>query len=293
MTVYTVLLVDTANADRAAICGLAAAVVDDGRVVHRFQRTVRCDGHFDRFNVLQHGITMERFQRAPPLRDVLPDLAATLQDTLVVTSDPFVQVGLSRAAQAAGFELPPLSWIDSRKIVRTAWRQTSGSWRGSLRSIAARLEFRMRWHDPLDRAMTLAAVVETALQAGGLRETHLSVGFENREEVVVFTGRIPVSGDSLRALAVRAGLKITDSVTTDTTILCVRGGDGSAAAARKTPEHLRAEALIADGGEIAIIGEADLLFHLRAEPAVLAATREVASSAQDDWDRSASLTLTS
>jgi DNA polymerase III subunit epsilon len=76
--------------------------------------------------------------------------------------------------------------------------------------------------------------------------------------VVVFTGKLDVSREAAAQLASGAGCEVADTINQRTTILVVGDQDLRAIKGQeKSSKHRKAEALIAKGCAIKIVGESD------------------------------------
>jgi DNA polymerase-3 subunit epsilon len=78
------------------------------------------------------------------------------------------------------------------------------------------------------------------------------------DEVIVFTGKLAISREAAAQLASTAGCDVADTVNQRTTILVVGDQDLRLTKGQeKSSKHRKAEALIAKGCAIKIVGESD------------------------------------
>lgn len=267
MAIFAVLSISSATVDHSSICAIAAVVIDDGHVIHRYSSIIDPETAFDPFQVGLHGICETQAKGAPRLTTALPDLLPILADTLVVTDGPFGMVGLLRAARAARIEFPSMNWADCRRLAREAWPDFLGADPPPMSSVAEWLGLEMQWRDPARRAAALGAVAENAFRRGARPAgTLLRDGIPMEPRALVLTGSFSASVERVEQLARRSGMSVTAKVTRETGLVCVGGSSIGEPVHHKSPEHRTAEALIGGGAAMSLISEADLIHYLGAEP---------------------------
>ncbi|HMO74092.1 MAG TPA: hypothetical protein PKD48_01980 [Sphingopyxis sp.] len=79
------------------------------------------------------------------------------------------------------------------------------------------------------------------------------------EETIVFTGELSISRSVAADMAAAAGANVDSGVTKRTTMLVVGERDIVPGWSAKSGKHVKAEALIAKGQSIRIVGEVDFL----------------------------------
>lgn len=75
---------ETANEQRASACAVAAVVVDDRKIVHRWSSLIDPETAFAPMNVYIHGITSEDVTGAPTFPDAIEPLMALIRDVDIV-----------------------------------------------------------------------------------------------------------------------------------------------------------------------------------------------------------------
>lgn len=101
-------------------------------------------------------------------------------------------------------------------------------------------------------------------------------------ETLAFTGQLGISRNEAVVLAEKAGAHIQSGVTTDTTILILGSQSASKLGAQsQSSKHRKAEALIASGQNIRIIGEAEFIALLGTFPSEKKAAPDVDRSSLD------------
>jgi DNA polymerase III subunit epsilon len=277
---FVALDVETANADLASICAVGLVHFRSGAVYRSLRILVDPQDHFDAGNIAIHGITPDRVQGKPTMREVIPAIAASLARSIIVHHTAFDRGAFQKAAQRADVPMLDVEWLDSARVARRAWAECADRGYG-LSALAMRFGISFDHHDPVDDArvaglIVLRAIADTgvSLQAwcerlDGPIEPGCAEWRPYRDgrqdgplagETVAFTGQLHISRSEAADLAAKAGCDVRGGVTKQTTLLVVGDQDvrllhGHA----KSTKQLKAEKLIAEGFPIRIIGETDFV----------------------------------
>ena len=273
--------VETANADRSTICQIGIVRVRDGQVCDRWASLVDPEDWFDAGNIAIHGISEEDVEGAPTLPTLDGELHARLGGSVVVSHTSFDRVAIERAMEKYRLSQPPITWLDSAKVVRRAWPDRYSHRGYGLASVANDLGIAFRHHDALEDATAAAEIVIRASKETGLdisdwlqrtakpitpkQSKRIQIGDPNPDghlsgETVVFTGSLSVTRQQATDLAIESGCKVRGSVTNRTTILVVGLQDKERLNGyTKSSKHRKAESLVSKGAGIQILSEAD--FH--------------------------------
>jgi DNA polymerase-3 subunit epsilon len=206
-------------------------------------------------------------------------IAAALSDVLVVHHSPFDKTALNRAAIKHGAGFLPCVWLDTLRVARRAWPSLADDGRGyGLARLAAEFSIEFQHHDAAEDARAAGLLMLRAMNDSGLdlvqwvRRVEAPIdgsepGRHAREgsgsgpllgEVVVFTGKLDISRETAAQLASAAGCQVADTVSQRSTILVVGDQDLRVTKGQeKSSKHRKAEALIAKGCAIKIVGESD------------------------------------
>lgn len=272
---YVAVDVETANADWASICQIGIAHFDETGVRETWASLVDPEDYFDGMNVSIHGITEEDVRGAPRFADVFPEVVSRLGGRVVVHHMPFDRVALSRAAMRYGLPDLGAQWLDSARVARRAWQEYAERGYG-LSNLSKSLGIPLDHHDALSDAVACGMILGRAVAASGIgveewlhHATQPIGGTIAREgdpsgplfgERVLFTGALTIPRREAASLAARAGCGVASSVSRHVTILVVGVQDlRRTLGGGKSSKHRKVEGLIADGYDIAIIGEDDFL----------------------------------
>jgi DNA polymerase-3 subunit epsilon len=277
---FVALDVETANPDLASICQIGIVSFSDGTIVDKWCVFINPSDYFDPWNVHIHGITAKQVKNAPDFRRIYPKLKSRIENKVVAIYTPFDRVAVSRAIEK--YALPPIDcqWLDVARVVRRAWEKFRRNGYG-LASVAAEFEISFEHHNALEDARAAGEILLRAIEHTGqdvgewlvraYRPISSSAGSARsmiaREgnpqgplagEVLVFTGTLSIPRRQAAELAANAGCSVANSVNRKTTILVVGDQDiRRLAGYDKSSKHRKAEALIAKGQNIRIIGEDD------------------------------------
>jgi len=276
---FVAIDVETANSDMSSICQVGIASFSDGELAEAWISLVDPGDEFDPINVSIHGIDEEAVQGAPTWPEILPQIAARLENKIVVSHMPFDRLALERACYRSDLRGIECTWLDSARVVRRAWPEFSRSGYG-LSNVARHFGIIYRAHDALEDArcaglLILRAAAETGLNLeqwlvrsvqpicspGHL--SHERIGNPDGDlfgEVLVFTGSLSISRREAADAAALVGCRVDDGVTKHTTMLVVGDQDlRKLAANERSSKHTKAELLISKGQHIRILGESEFM----------------------------------
>jgi DNA polymerase-3 subunit epsilon len=174
---FVAIDVETANPDLSSICQVGIASFRNGELVDAWVSLVNPETDFSPFNITIHGIDEDQVQHAPNWGEVFPQVAARLQDQIVVSHTAFDQRALAQACDRFNLAKCACTWLDSSRVVRTAWPQFSKAGFG-LPKMAAYLGIDYQAHDALEDARCAGLLVLRAVDLTGRTPeqwlTHLS-----------------------------------------------------------------------------------------------------------------------
>jgi len=280
---FVAIDVETANANLASICQIGIAKYADGMLVEEWKSYVDPEDYFDGFNVSIHGIDESIVKGAPTFSALINKLSSFLENTVVVCHTHFDRVAMHQAAERYDVHLPVITWLDSARVARRAWKEVA--WKGyGLRNVCNILGYEYKHHDALEDAkaaahILLAASNESGLDIDGwLRRVRqpidpTAIGSGSvvkrvkREgnpegalygEVLVFTGALEIPRREAADLAATIGCQVASGITQKTTMLVVGDQDiKKLAGHEKSSKHRKAEDLIKKGIPIRILKESD------------------------------------
>ena len=267
--------VETANADCATICQIGVVHFDRNGPKDRWTTLIDPEDYFDGMNVSVHGITEKDVSGAPRFPDVFPELVSRLEDQIVTHHMPFDRVALRRAASRYKLPMLRVQWLDSAAVARRAWKRFAEKGYG-LGNLAREFDLALDHHDALSDAEASGWVLQKAVETSGqspsewLEECKRPIGGSVARtaevdgplsgERVVFTGKLSMPRREAAALAADAGCDVASSVSHKVTLLVVGVQDLRRTKGKnKSSKHRKAEQLIQEGAEIAIVGEEDFL----------------------------------
>lgn len=282
---FSVIDVETANADCGSICQIGIAEFADGRLAGEWSTLVDPETEFSEVNISIHGITPSTVQGQPRFPDVAPLLRTKLEKRLTVCHTHFDRIALAQAFE--NHELEPISttWLDSARVARRTWPEVSRRGYG-LASLCKRIGYQSeKQHDALEDAKAAGFVLLAALRDSQLdleswkirasrpitpSSTGSSICRDGNPdgdlygEVIVFTGTLDLPRREAAYLASAAGCRVEQAVTKETTILVVGDQDISVLGGfDKSSKHRKAERLAAEGGRIRILCERDFRLLIR------------------------------
>jgi DNA polymerase III subunit epsilon len=277
MDSFTVIDVETANADLESICQVGIVRFENGNLSAQWASLVNPDDYFDPFNVAIHGIDEGMVVGAPTFDEVYRKLSPMLSDQVVVSHTHFDRVAIDRVCEHYGLTPVTCTWLDSARIVRRAWPDRYAESGYGLGNVAADLGIEYRAHDALEDARAAGLIVLRAIEATGLsvadwltrvrapiRPAPAGADYDPDPEgplygeVVCFSGALTIPRRDASAVAAAAGCVIGDGVTRHTTLLVVGDQDVRKLAGHTlSSKHRKAEQLIAKGQPIRILTEKD------------------------------------
>lgn len=283
---FIALDVETANADIASICAIGMVHFRDGAIVRNLSTLINPQDHFDPVNVGIHGITPEAVASAPTIKAIYPQLSAALCPSIVVHHTHFDRTAFHKVS--IKHRLPDLTcrWLDSSSIARRAWPDCAQRGYG-LADLGKKLNIVFKHHDATEDARAAGEVVLRAIATTGISldqwlslvaqpiktktedyEPHVARSGNPdgplNGEVIAFTGKLSIERDRAARLAAMAGCKVADNVSKKTSILVVGDQDIRVLIGHdKSTKQRKAEALIADGAQLRIMGESDFQLLLK------------------------------
>ncbi len=284
---FTVVDVETANADLASICQVGVAQFLDGSLARSWGSLVDPEDFFDGYNSAVHGIREADVAGAPTFPQVLPELLNFLDGQVAVSHTPFDQLALDRACARYALQGPAPRWLDSARVVRRTWLDRARSGYG-LNDIATALGISYRPHDAVEDARAAGEVLLRAFNESGIGLDDWieraqrpigagSTGGITRQgndegplvgEVVVFTGALAIPRREAADAAAHAGCAVAASVNKRTTLLVVGDQDiRRLSGHEKSAKHRKAEDLKAKGQRIRILRESDFAMLVAVERA--------------------------
>ncbi|PNG47546.1 MULTISPECIES: exonuclease domain-containing protein [unclassified Variovorax] len=277
---FTVIDVETANADMGSICQIGIARFAHGELAEAWSSLVDPEEHFDPINVSIHGLTHEHVAGHPNFAAVAGELRRRLENTVCVCHTHFDRVALSRAHEKYTQPSFSISWLDSARVVRRTWPEFSRSGYG-LANVCAKLGYSFAHHDALEDAKAAGFVLVAAMReskldlAGWMHRVRLPInpGMSSsgapvaREgnpegplhgEVLAFTGALSVPRAQAADVAARIGCEVAPGVTKRTTLLVVGDQDAyKLAGHEKSSKHRKAEEMVQHGHRLRIVRESD------------------------------------
>ena len=92
MLTFTVIDVETANADRASICQIGIIHVREGNIEDQWETLVNPEDWFDPWNVSFHGIDEHMVRNSPTLPDLRGELRSRLRSSVLVSHGSFDRI---------------------------------------------------------------------------------------------------------------------------------------------------------------------------------------------------------
>lgn len=280
VTDFVALDVETANADFSSICAIGLVHFRAGQVFKSLTILVDPEDEFDDFNIGIHGIRPEDVVGKPTMARIFPIISASLSDVVVIHHSHFDKTALNRAASKYSAGLLPCVWLDTLRVARRTWPSFDDGRGYGLARLAAEFNINFQHHDAAEDARAAGLLMLRAIQDSGygledwLARVELTLSGETpgrfaREgdpsgplagETVVFTGKLELPRRIVADAAAKAGCSVSDSVSKRTTILVVGDQDLRRTKGNlKSAKHRKAEALLADGFSIRIVGESDFM----------------------------------
>lgn len=279
---FTVIDVETANADMSSICQIGIVQFINGSIEKEWSSLINPEDYFDFVNVNIHGITENDVADAPLFIDIENQIRMLLEGGVCISHTHFDRVSLERVCNK--YKKSPINtiWLDSARVTRRAWEQCAWSGYG-LAQVTELIGYEFKHHDALEDAkaagqVLLAACDKTGLDIDGwLKRVNQPIDPEfstvgasiAREgnpdgalygETMVFTGALCIPRSDAANLAAKIGCNVAQNITKKTTMLVVGDQDISKLAGKtKSSKHIKAEALINKGHNLRIIKESDFM----------------------------------
>ncbi len=164
---FVVIDVETANGRLSSICQVGIASFRRGELAETWESLIDPEDDFSPFNISIHGINASQVRGAPTWEEVFPQVISRLRGKITVSHTPFDRLALARACERYALKGCACRWLDSARVVRTAWPRFSRSGYG-LSSIAAHLGIEYQAHDALEDARCAGLVLLRAVRETGL-----------------------------------------------------------------------------------------------------------------------------
>lgn len=174
---FTAIDFETANADRASVCAVGLAVVENGQVVVRTSQLIRPEPLvFDPFNTCIHGITAADVADAPTFLQYWPSLWSNVRGPLAAHNASFDMSCLRHTLDQSGTPYPEIDYYCTRVLSRLAWPHHPTY---ALDYIAQSLGIAFRHHDAEEDAVACASILLAAcrqVNARTLDDLHDALG---------------------------------------------------------------------------------------------------------------------
>lgn len=164
MTIFTAIDFETADYGRDSACAVAAVVVVDGQITHRYSQLL-CPPR-SRFTFTHiHGITWDDVSESPTFADAWPELQALINnsDFLVAHNAPFDKGVLNKCCEAAGIAKPEIRFGCTVRAARKAWSELPSH---KLNVVCEHLNVPLRHHDALSDAEACSRIAIEAMRLG-------------------------------------------------------------------------------------------------------------------------------
>jgi DNA polymerase-3 subunit epsilon len=158
---------ETANEQRASVCAVGVARVQDGQVVERRSWLVRPpEMRFNSINISIHGITAEDVVDAPLFDELWPEIEPILTaGTVIAHNAGFDMSVLRHTLEAYGVPFPPIRYLCTVTLARAAWPTLPNH---KLNTVSAHLGLSLNHHDAEEDAVACAGVSLHCCKAYGV-----------------------------------------------------------------------------------------------------------------------------
>jgi DNA polymerase-3 subunit epsilon len=277
---FTIIDLETANADQSSICQLGLAKVSQGKNISVESSYVNPETAFSSFNISIHGITPEMVTGAQNLPEFCDHIAEALDGQIVLSHGGFDPAAVRRACEITGRPLPDCTWLNSQSIVRRAWPEKFAKSGYALGKLAKHFGIDFKHHDAGEDARVTAEIILLALTETqteitdwhdrlkqpiwGVRRD-ISALTPNEDgpfygSNISFTGALEIPRHEAATLASDLGFLVQKAPTKETDILVVGDLDARKLnGADKSRKQLKVEAAISKGAEIRIFTETDFI----------------------------------
>ncbi len=113
---------ETANASAASICSVGISVLQEGVIADEYYSLIRPEenvSHFNRMNIMVHGIRPADVREAPDFRQVYREILPYFEDTVVCAHNAGFDMGCLKAACInCGLPVPHLRYFDTVRLAR-------------------------------------------------------------------------------------------------------------------------------------------------------------------------------
>lgn len=267
---FVVIDVETACHRVSSICQIGIVGFRNGREVLTYETLVNPLDVFSAFNTQLHGIGARHVRSQPTFADLYTTLRGHLGGRITAAHSMFDQGALSAACRNVGAPMIQSRWLDSVKVARHAWPELPTH---RLNALAEHLGLEHKHHDALSDARVAGWVIVKAMDHTGIdldgwmtapwrqrsprrqRPTPASSGPLQGERIALIASP---HDTSLPAEIAAAGGRLMANVGRTTTLLVVAGQRPFSSGVRSTNTFLKAEALAAEGGMIAILSAEEL-----------------------------------
>lgn len=272
---FFALDVETANPNLASICQVGIVEFRDGTQTNSWDWLVDPEDYFSAMNVAIHGIDADQVKGQAKWPAIHNEISGILTDQIVVSHTSFDRTSLHRVSEKYRLGGINCKWLDSARVIRRTWTDLAHRGYG-LSSVAKTLGIEFKHHNAMEDARAAGEILLHALSRSGiaiedwLTLAHKPIAGGSRieragnpagplfGEVIAFTGALSISRRKAADLAAESGCRVGAGVTKKTTLLVVGDQDISKLAGhQKSSKHRKAEALIAKGSELRILGESD------------------------------------
>jgi len=290
---------ETANSKRSSVCSMGIAIIEGQRITTRASWLIRPpEVYFDPYNTYIHGITEEDVADKPEFNKLWDGFRQYFEDRLLVAHNASFDMSVLRhVLDEYGIPYPHLSYLCTRVTAKRVWpglhgyglttvceylgvefkHHDAGEDAVACAEVALRASIQFR-APTIAELMKSAGISTGQLHPGGYNPCHIqqthgglaavratTSNFNQHhpffEKTVVFTGTLQsmVRKEAAQKV-VNSGGHCGESVARETNFLVLGDLDFSKLKSGVKSSKLRkAESLLAGGGDIEIISEADFL----------------------------------
>lgn len=294
VTDFIALDVETANADVGSICSIGLVHFRAGQIFKSLSILIDPQGPFDPGNIAVHGIRPGDVIGKPTIAQIFPVLAQSLNGTIVTHHSSFDRRAFTSAATRYGVAELECFWLDTLTVARRTWREFADAGGYGLANLSRSFKIEFRHHQAEEDARACGLIMLKALEDSGLdlqdwldlvarapksvvrgapkvivpRRSEAFARYAQPGErsgrlvgeTIAFTGFLQMHRSEAAHLAAKAGCNVVDTVSGKVTVLVV--GDQDLRLTRgiaKSRKHRKAEAMIAAGLPVRIVGESEFL----------------------------------
>jgi DNA polymerase III epsilon subunit-like protein len=268
--------VETANKQKASICQIGLAMVQENGDIRTLGILIDPEDSFDSFNTALHGISQETIEGAQTFDGVLKILQPFLDRHILIQHSSFDKGAFDAACEKYNLNTLCSEWMDSVKIARAAWPELKEKGGHGLENLKNYLGLTFNHHDAEEDARAAAQVTLLAEEKTGQHFSIISISkaksypkpiaLEGNIQgplyghIACFTGQLTMSRLEAASFSAQAGIEVKVGMSKKITLLIVGDQDiASPDVNAKSSKHRKAEELIENGFSIRIIGEAEFL----------------------------------